>query len=61
MISIADPSTLHQVRKLRESLTRDQPVFESKQTFHFTWEEAEPASLGTAPRRMLVLTRPNLS
>ena len=53
LVSIADAATAERVRRMRERLLRDQPVYDSKQTFCFSWQEAAPSSLGATVSEIL--------
>jgi GNAT superfamily N-acetyltransferase len=53
LIAVGDPALRGQVHGMRGELTRDRPVYETKQTFCFTWEGCEPAGVEAALRRFV--------
>jgi GNAT superfamily N-acetyltransferase len=58
VIAIGDYDVRQRVLQMRAQLTRQQPVYESKQTFRFAWEEVEPAGLEAALARIVAGERP---
>jgi predicted GNAT family N-acyltransferase len=69
LVSIEDAATGDRVRRMRERLLREQPVYDSKQTFRFTWQEVAPSSLGatvsetldTSPEHLIVVVSDSLA
>ncbi|HPM79585.1 MAG TPA: GNAT family N-acetyltransferase [Candidatus Anammoximicrobium sp.] len=53
VIALQNRANRVRVRRMKSRLTVSQPVFESKQSFAFTWDELEPTSLSQIVERVV--------
>lgn len=53
VIALQNRANRDRVRRMKSRLTVSQPVFESKQSFAFTWDELEPTSLSQIVERVV--------